>query len=644
MKLRVQGAGMRIPFGLITTLVGALSITCGLFEARGQTGPCSGPVECLNQGWSEHERSWWYSVSQGSRLLPLPWMLALEQADNDQKFLSDSNVDKYRYLTNPISRDNPYGLPVGFAVDKEEGANFQLMCAIFKVGCARGSLRAPWVGLNCAACHTNELSFGGRRFRIEGAPTHADFQGFHEDLLKSLTATSTNAEKFSRFAAAVLGGSATAERRNALKLELDEQIAWKTTLQRKNGIAMRYGHGRLDAQGHILNKISLVVGATDQLMDFPSDAPASYPFLWNAPQHDKVQWNGIAENKFKFEIFGRQHDIGALVRNTAEVLGVFAHIDVTPNDTLGYASSLRLGKMIDLERQLGRLHSPKWPEHILGDIDGEKAAVGERLFVAKCAGCHLPLDSSDTKKLIKAEMQPLPAAGTDIWTACNTYLHKSKAGLLDGKKHFVYAGDAIKPVDQTRFMLAHVSIASIVGRADELAGKIIDDTFGRGEDIPSIVAAPQREYLPGTVDPVKKARAKECLETSNSILAYKTRPLNGIWATAPYLHNGSVPTLYDLLLPSEIRSAAPPLDGEASPASAGPKRPETFHVGGRQFDANKVGVLSVQGPATSEFRVRGSSGAPILGNYNSGHEGSSYGTSDLSEEQRRALVEYLKTL
>jgi hypothetical protein len=635
---------MRIPFGLITILTAVLSITCGMFEVRGQTGLCSGPAECLDQGWSEHERSWWYSVSQGSRLLPLSWMLALEQADNAQKFLSDTNVDNYRYLTNPISRDNPYGLPVGFAVDKEEGVNLQLMCAIFKVGCARESLRTPWVGLNCAACHTNELSFRGRRFRIEGAPTHADFQGFHEDLLKSLTATSTNAEKFSRFAAAVLGASTTAERLNALKLELDEQIAWKTVLQRKNGTAMRYGHGRLDAQGHILNKISLVVGATDQLMGFPSDAPASYPFIWNAPQHDKVQWNGIAENKFKFEIFGRQHDIGALVRNTAEVLGVFAHIDVTPKDTSGYASSLRLGKMIDLERQLGRLHSPKWPEHILGDIDREKAAAGERLFVAKCAGCHLPLDSTDTKKLIKAEMQLLPTAGTDIWTACNTYLHQSKAGLLDGKKQFVYAGDAIKPVDQTRFMLAHVSIASIVGRADELAGKIIDDTFGRGEEIPSIVVAPQREYLPGTVDSVKKARAKECLETSNSILAYKARPLNGIWATAPYLHNGSVPTLYDLLLPSEIRSAAPPLEGEASPASAGPKRPETFHVGGRQFDANKVGVLSVQGPATSEFRVRGPNGAPILGNYNSGHEGSSYGTSDLSEEQRRALVEYLKTL
>ena len=36
-------------------------------------------------------------------------------------------------------------------------------------------------------------------------------------------------------------------------------------------------------------------------------------------------------------------------------------------------------------------------------------------------------------------------------------------------------------------------------------------------------------------------------------LQYKVRPLNGIWATPPYLHNGSVPTLYALLSPVEER-------------------------------------------------------------------------------------------
>lgn len=37
-------------------------------------------------------------------------------------------------------------------------------------------------------------------------------------------------------------------------------------------------------------------------------------------------------------------------------------------------------------------------------------------------------------------------------------------------------------------------------------------------------------------------------------------------------------------------------------------------------------------------------GEPVLGNYNSGHEGAEYGTQDLTEAERMALVEYLKTL
>ena len=53
--------------------------------------------------------------------------------------------------------------------------------------------------------------------------------------------------------------------------------------------------------------------------------------------------------------------------------------------------------------------------------------------------------------------------------------------------------------------------------------------------------------------------------------ARKGRALNGIWATAPYLHNGSVPTLYDLLLPAA-------------------DRPKKFRVGSRELDVKKVGL------------------------------------------------------
>ena len=91
------------------------------FAAISDTPRCPENIICLEQGWSDSERSWWYSVSQGSRLLPLSWFLVLEQADSNEKFLSETNLRRLNYLPGYRSADNPYGLPLGFAVDKEEG-------------------------------------------------------------------------------------------------------------------------------------------------------------------------------------------------------------------------------------------------------------------------------------------------------------------------------------------------------------------------------------------------------------------------------------------------------------------------------------------------------------------------------------------
>jgi hypothetical protein len=101
---------------------------------------------------------------------------------------------------------------------------------------------------------------------------------------------------------------------------------------------------------------------------------------------------------------------------------------------------------------------------------------------------------------------------------------------------------------------------------------------------------------------------------------YKGRPLNGIWATAPYLHNGSVPTLADLLKPAQ-------------------DRPKTFTVGSREFDPEKVGIRT-DAPGYPVFRARNEDGTPVPGNSNEGHE---YG-ANLSKGERRALLEYLKSL
>jgi hypothetical protein len=93
---------------------------------------------------------------------------------------------------------------------------------------------------------------------------------------------------------------------------------------------------------------------------------------------------------------------------------------------------------------------------------------------------------------------------------------------------------------------------------------------------------------------------------------YWAATLSGVWARSPYLHNGSVRTMHELL---------------ASPD----QRAKTFHRGSRVFDEREMGYTDEGG------YVLDTAGS---GNSNSGHD---YGTK-LSDNEKRDLLEYLKTL
>jgi mono/diheme cytochrome c family protein len=103
---------------------------------------------------------------------------------------------------------------------------------------------------------------------------------------------------------------------------------------------------------------------------------------------------------------------------------------------------------------------------------------------------------------------------------------------------------------------------------------------------------------------------------------YANQPLDGIWARSPYLHNGSVPTLRDLLEPA-----------------AG--RPKKWYRGSDILDTAKVGYRSDGYGATREDLFLYDTSVP--GNSNSGHEGKMYGT-ELPPADKDAIVEYMKTL
>jgi hypothetical protein len=108
-------------------------------------------------------------------------------------------------------------------------------------------------------------------------------------------------------------------------------------------------------------------------------------------------------------------------------------------------------------------------------------------------------------------------------------------------------------------------------------------------------------------------------------MKYKARPLDGIWASPPFLHNGSVPNLYLLLGTVDAR-------------------PKKFFLGNREFDPKYVGYdySTLDGGFELDTSVPGNSNAGH--EFRDGPKGNGVVGRALSEDERWALVEYLKAL
>jgi len=107
---------------------------------------------------------------------------------------------------------------------------------------------------------------------------------------------------------------------------------------------------------------------------------------------------------------------------------------------------------------------------------------------------------------------------------------------------------------------------------------------------------------------------------------YANQPLDGIWARSPYLHNGAVPTLRDLL-------------------EASAQRPVVYCRGGQDFDRVRVGYRAAVGDGRQAPACAGGEylyDTRTMGNSNAGHEGLAYGTL-LEPGRKDAIVEYMKT-
>lgn len=563
--------------------------------------PAVGPVkaalakapEVLDQGWGAEEREEFWFTPQGTLLLPYDWFLGLERADGTELMRSARSMDSYRHIPMPPSKLNPDGLALGFTKDRDRRTG------------------ESYLGLTCAACHTAKLELGQHVVLIDGGPTLADFKLFLHDLRLALQATHDDAEKLERFAQRVQAPTAPAAVA-PLKAQLREQIAKLGRIETHDATPVRYGFARLDAFGAILNNVAANgLGVAENAA--PPNAPVSFPFVWDTPQSDRVQWNGAARNIPL---------VGALIRNVGEVLGVFGGLDLQRRPSglsLGYDNSVDLKNLGKLENLLKGLWSPAWDAKYLPAIDTARAERGAAIFADKCASCHALLDSRNPARSVKAVMTPVPTVGTDPTMAKNYLERRAKTGPLKGKRLMVVAGPKLEAEART-FEIVINAVSGVLLRHPLEAIKVgIEDAkknrqLGAAGFEPKPVPAEDKKAR-GMLKAALRSYVRELQAFDAETYSYKARPLNGIWATAPYLHNGSVPNLWALLQPAH-------------------QRPAKFWVGSRRFDPKRVGLESVAEGDNFEFDTS------LVGNSNAGH---SWGTQ-LAVADKWSLLEYLKTL
>ena len=598
----------------------------------------------LDQGWDEPTRTWFYHEPQGSPIMPYAWFLALEQAGSEALFRDNSHLESFGLISWGASATNPDGLPIGLTID-------------------RGMLGPePQVGMNCAACHVTEVTIAEKQVLVDGGVSHFNFGAFMDSLLTALQTTRDDQAKFDRFAKRVLGSDVTQEAITRLHSRFRLATQTRENWAFRNAGTVVPGPGRVDALNVILNQVTAdMLHRPDNAR--PTNAPVSFPFLWDAPYLDFVQYNGVVPNA----------GAGAIGRNVGQVLGVFGEVSVVETTLpLGYASSVRIGHLMELESTLETLTSPQWSGlselGMLPPLNPDLVAQGQALYAENCSSCHAEIDRTNRGDLasIPVKLVALPRIGTDPAAAFDFSNREVATGPLEGRKSAFVSGPPLCAHTHGNAILAHVTVAVMMNDlsatggtlAEAMGGQMetsvmshlrnafdaVGDTLGLtthadrknaetdGQLIARLAAAGQSEaeitaalternddksvlYALLVADALDRpAEDIACLEAGQKA-QYRARPLNGVWATGPFLHNGSVPTLRALLQPAA-------------------DRPKLFSIGSSNFDPVNVGFENAAGPDAIPLDTS------LAGNGNMGH---AFGT-DLSAADKEALLEYLKGL
>lgn len=312
---------------------------------------------------------------------------------------------------------------------------------------------------------------------------------------------------------------------------------------------------------------ALVGGNTDVVMEHFEPAPTKIPNLFSYSYYSRTKSTDSREYHFHYD--GNTNSL--MQRNYLQAMAVGALS--SPNHVGGYESEAKIDEIHNADMYYQQIKIPNFSKIFPKHFNPDHAKKGEAIFAQNCLSCH---DRPEGKMIPIGDVKTDPKR----WRFFNG---EEKKELREG---------VLKSIELKTASVYRLSLNRIIANGGDSGG--------------------------GSYE-------MENPQWFNAREGYMARTLNGVWASPPYLHNGSVRTIQQLLTPAA-------------------QREKSFYVGTRDYDTENLGYKNYGDDKNKDVKhyVEGklTTYKIDVDGINVGHE---YGTK-LSDEEKLYLIEYIKTL
>ena len=637
------------------------------------------------QGWCEASRQVYYRLPQGTSFFGLryDWVANFEVPVGQAPLITRDYMESIGFIYDGAklpNTNNPANLPIGLTWHYDQQSNKIL-------------------DVSCAACHSSQLTYRGKALQIDGgsgghALTSSSPSQFIGRAVLSLFTTWFNPFKFERFANKVLIIDQSRAASRALRAALGSSL-WEAAVYGWYNRPSRYpvteGYGRTDGLARIANTV--FADNLDRNNYRIGNAPVNYPHVWDIWAFDWVQWMGsvnqpMARNlnealgvraQLELKDHAKRFSSSVMLQEIHCIETVLQHLKPPhwPTELFGQidAPLSQEGKVL-FDTACLECHGPFRFDQLAADAAIKAGLPATDIPAARpseCRVCHGPWFASPGQLAQKPVGMLTPAAAKAIGdaqasaVASATVMH-SDPYWLETRRAWVWQ---VAHIDLDYIGTDPTSALNFINNTYDLSA-LQDTDGGRAVTAPRsgptdaqyivdwkhVPAGPGLRFIGGEVryakyremhlfdsgarvpTPDQRSDAEDLNgfgehDRPRAWRGYRPRPLEGVWATAPFLHNGSVPTLYELLGPDDERAM-------------------TFHVGRKEYDPQNLGLETGAFKGAFLFDTR------LTGNSNRGHSFDDGMCSDgiigfqrkdepgycrrFTEHERRALLEYLKVL